>query len=342
MTARKIISAILIGLFVYVASPLLLPLAMGAVFAVLFFPWLKALEKRKVPVPLASAILTIGVSLGLLLPVAILAFMAAKTGLQQLRMWKEAPHATEATLFHQLVEMPWAKKIIDYVTSWFPIGVEELATATQDLASSIGLKIADLLAALFTQLPSMAMGLAITVLSIFFFLADGKRLLSFIRENSVLSKRHTDKLFAAFAGMCRSVVLATVVSGFIQAIIYSLAVFFVGAKNAPLIGFLVFLASFIPLIGSFPLTIGVAVQQFFIGNRTAGTVLLIMAIITSLSDNVVRPLVLKGGAQLHPLLAFVAAFGGLQVLGFSGVFLGPIIAGLFVVTIKNLIHGDVD
>ena len=43
------------------------------------------------------------------------------------------------------------------------------------------------------------------------------------------------------------------------------------------------------------------------------------------------PIVLKGGANLHPLIAIVALFGGLQVFGFAGVFIGPILAGMFFV-----------
>ena len=56
----------------------------------------------------------------------------------------------------------------------------------------------------------------------------------------------------------------------------------------------------------------------------------------ALVDSLVRPIFLRGSTNLHPLLAFVAAFGGLQVFGFMGVFLGPIIAGLFVAMVQVL------
>jgi predicted PurR-regulated permease PerM len=49
---------------------------------------------------------------------------------------------------------------------------------------------------------------------------------------------------------------------------------------------------------------------------------------------------LRGSTNLHPLVAFVAAFGGLQTFGFPGVFLGPIIAGLFITTVKVLLTDD--
>jgi predicted PurR-regulated permease PerM len=51
--------------------------------------------------------------------------------------------------------------------------------------------------------------------------------------------------------------------------------------------------------------------------------------VVGISDNIVRPYVLKGGAELHPLIGFVAAFGALDAIGFYGLFIGPVVAGLF-------------
>jgi predicted PurR-regulated permease PerM len=76
------------------------------------------------------------------------------------------------------------------------------------------------------------------------------------------------------------------------------------------------------------------------GHTAVGVVLLITAIVVSIVDNVVRPAFLKGTANLHPLLAFVAAFGGLQMIGFSGIFLGPIVAAVFVITVHILTSDD--
>jgi predicted PurR-regulated permease PerM len=136
--------------------------------------------------------------------------------------------------------------------------------------------------------------------------------------------------------MCRSVILATVISGAAQAVIFVVACVACGVDNALLLGFLVLLASFVPLIGSAPITFGTAIHQFILGHQTVGILLVLVAIIVATVDNFIRPMVLKGAGNLHPLLAFIAAFGGLQTFGFLGVFLGPIIAGLFVVTVENL------
>lgn len=334
--SRIVVSLLIVALFVYVASPLLLPLAMGAVFAVLFFPLFELLERWKVSRAFASAMVTLSVTLLVILPAAALIFLGARAGLKQFRIWREAPIETEAGFAESLVNAPPVRGFLERVAGVFPIQMEELVYTVEDLIKGVGLKIGDVLAQLVTQLPGMTMGLAIMVISIYFFLYDGRRVAAFVRKNSVFRADETERLIHSFAAMCRSVMLATVASGFAQSIIFGLACVAVGLNAATLIGFVVFLASFIPLVGAAPVTFGVAIYQLVIADQTTGIILLVAAAVTSMVDNLIRPLVLRGAGNLHPLLAFVAAFGGLQILGFVGVFLGPIIAALFVVTVDNL------
>jgi predicted PurR-regulated permease PerM len=191
-----------------------------------------------------------------------------------------------------------------------------------------------------SQLPVLAAGMVVMVMSIYFLLADGPRLLAFVREKTTLPKRQLDRLINAFATMCRSVILASVVSGVIQSVLFGVAAAFVGTLNGLVVGFMVFISSFIPLIGTAPVTVGAALHQFVTGQNVAGVTFLIFALVVAVVDNFVRPMIYKGSGDLHPLLGFIAAFGGLFVLGFSGVFLGPVVAGLFVVTVEQLLRGD--
>ncbi len=186
----------------------------------------------------------------------------------------------------------------------------------------------------------MVMTLAVMVLSIYFFLVDGRRLVLFLKRNSFFPPAKTDRLVRVVGGACRSVILATVVSGFAQALVEVLGCLLTRTANVPLIGSLVFAASFIPVVGSAPVTFGVAIQQLFLGRTGAGIGLLVTAIGVIAADNTIRPWFLKGSVNLHPLLAFVSALGGLQVFGFLGVFIGPILAALFVLSIEMMTTAD--
>ena len=186
----------------------------------------------------------------------------------------------------------------------------------------------------------MLIAITVVVVSVYFFLIDGRKLVHFFRRNSVFSAKQTDHLFAALAGTCRSVILASVVSGAVQAIVEVIFCLSTGVPNAALIGIFVFLASFVPVIGGAPITLGVALHAFLLEQTGAGITLLIGAAVVMVLDNFIRPIFLKGSTNLHPLMAFVAAFGGLQMLGFSGVFLGPIVAAMFVATLQLLVHDN--
>ena len=47
-------------------------------------------------------------------------------------------------------------------------------------------------------------------------------------------------------------------------------------------------------------------------------------------DHIVRPLFMRGSTNIHPLLVFLAAFGGLAWMGIPGALVGPVIVAFFV------------
>jgi predicted PurR-regulated permease PerM len=60
------------------------------------------------------------------------------------------------------------------------------------------------------------------------------------------------------------------------------------------------------------------------------------SVIVSTADNIVRPLVIGSRVELHPLLLLFALLGGLQVFGFIGIFIGPLIISLIAVLTSML------
>jgi predicted PurR-regulated permease PerM len=56
-----------------------------------------------------------------------------------------------------------------------------------------------------------------------------------------------------------------------------------------------------------------------------GTFLLVWALVVGLMDNVLRPLLIKRGADLPLLLIFAGVIGGLVAFGIVGIFVGPVV-----------------
>ena len=59
-----------------------------------------------------------------------------------------------------------------------------------------------------------------------------------------------------------------------------------------------------------------------------------MGLLTGLVDNVVRALILRGRSKMHPLVSLVAIFGGIEMFGLLGIFLGPILAAVLIALLQ--------
>ena len=74
------------------------------------------------------------------------------------------------------------------------------------------------------------------------------------------------------------------------------------------------------------MTAGATLYLFATGHPGGGIVMGVAGVLIGLSDNIVRPWAQGSQDNMHPLVALLAIFGGLEVLGFSGVFIGPVVA----------------
>jgi predicted PurR-regulated permease PerM len=54
------------------------------------------------------------------------------------------------------------------------------------------------------------------------------------------------------------------------------------------------------------------------------------ALVVGTADNVLRPLLISGRADVPTLAVFICVIGGLSAFGFIGLFIGPIVLGLLI------------
>ena len=188
---------------------------------------------------------------------------------------------------------------------------------------------------MFQRVGSIIVSCLIFVISLYYFLADGNELLEASEELIPVNVQHLREILNEFAKVVRSVVLATMLAALAQGLTLSLMLFFLGFGNFFIYSIIAILCALIPFVGTtiiwIPCTIALAAQ----GNYTSAVVLAVWgAGVVGTMDNVIRAYILNSDAKLHPLLAFVAILGGLQVLGLWGVFIAPIIASCLHALIK--------
>lgn len=336
---KWVVGGILALALLYILGPFILPIAMGAILAALLGPLYERLLKLKVPGAAAGILVTLGAGVLFVLPIALSIFLVARTVIVEVSAMTTSPTQFSSRGFvPDLLNLPVFSGPLSWLERKFSLETASVSHSIEQLLQSTAIKAAALLGEFLKQIPSLTLYALLVILSLYFFLIDRNEISRFIDRNSFFSAPETGRLKDAFVGLSRSVVLASVAAGLIQAIVMMIFGLALSLDNTLMIAMLVFLASFIPLVGSSPVTVGVTIIQFIQGETSTAIALGVAALIVALVDNIVRPMILKGAGRLHPLLAFLAAMGGIQAMGFWGVFLGPVIAGLFVVTAEILLE----
>ena len=220
---------------------------------------------------------------------------------------------------------------IQKASRFFPVSQDEIMKAINRLTSAVGLFVAGFAQDILGSLPGIFVSNFIILITLFFLLKDGPKAVQFFRNNSIFGLRETDHLIHAVASLCYGSLVATLITSLIQGGMVAVAALITNVPNTPLIFMVAFFFSFFPLFGTLPVTVTLALVKFFHGDIFGGVTFLITIGAIVIADNLVRPYVLKGGTELHPLIAFIAAFGALDVIGFYGLFIGPVVAGLFFV-----------
>ncbi|TFB23326.1 sporulation integral membrane protein YtvI [Filobacillus milosensis] len=132
--------------------------------------------------------------------------------------------------------------------------------------------------------------------------------------------------------------LSYVLLGFLKAqFLVSLIIFTVSLiglllitpEVALIMSIIIWLVDLIPIIGSIIILGPWALYMFFTGDIVLGTKLSVLAIILLTIRRTIEPKVMGHHIGLQPLPTLIGMFLGLQLIGFLGFFLGPLVVILF-------------
>lgn len=122
----------------------------------------------------------------------------------------------------------------------------------------------------------------------------------------------------------RGVAMGVVVTAFVQTLVGGIGLMLAGVPFATLLLLVMFLAAVAQVGAALVLAIPVA-WLYWSGATGWGTFLLVVTIVVATLDNVLRPILIKKGADLPLLLIFVGVIGGLVAFGLIGIFIGPVV-----------------
>jgi len=122
----------------------------------------------------------------------------------------------------------------------------------------------------------------------------------------------------------RGVALGVVVTALVQSALAGLGLAVAGVPFAAMLTGVCFILC-IAQVGPIPVLIGAVIWEFSTGHPAWGTALLVWSVLTGALDNILRPALIKRGADLPLLLIFAGVIGGLLGFGIIGLFVGPVL-----------------
>lgn len=173
---------------------------------------------------------------------------------------------------------------------------------------------------------SLLFGLSIMLIAVYYFLVDGHSMIQSIGKLLPLAGDHQRTLLRDFVDVSRAVAAATLLSALCQGLLAGIGFYFAGVPSVALLTFITVLASLVPFIGAAIIWVPACLWLYWFkdGGALPAILLAVYCIaVVSMVDNLVKPLVLRGKTNLHPLLALLSVLGGVQAIGAIGLFVGP-------------------
>lgn len=154
-----------------------------------------------------------------------------------------------------------------------------------------------------------------------------------------LAGRQGEEAAVLAAKAVRGVVLGVVVTALVQATLGGVGLFVTGVPAASLLAAVMLLLSLAQL-GPLPVLVPSVIWLYWSGRPGAGTVLLVFSVVAGTTDNIIRPFLIRKGADLPLLLIFSGVVGGLIAFGVVGLFIGPVVLAVTYTLLRDWVTGD--
>ena len=139
----------------------------------------------------------------------------------------------------------------------------------------------------------------------------------------------------------RGVALGVVVTALIQSVVGGIGLAIAGI---PFVGVLtaVMFALCIAQLGPLLVLLGATAWAFYALGTGWGVFLLVWSAVVGLMDNVIRPVLIRRGADLPLLLIFAGVIGGMIAFGIVGIFIGPVILAVAYTLLDDWVSASPD
>ena len=187
-------------------------------------------------------------------------------------------------------------------------------------------------------IPKFLLHAFVTLFLFFYFLRDGERLVQDIKSLIPLNERQKEHVVNEFKNVTYAIVYGLILVGLIIGGLATLGFYIFKISNPILWGLITILVSVLPGIGNWIVWFPAGVIKIIQGDLFNGIGLLIYGFIfISGVEAILKPRFIGKKSKIHPALIVLGVFGGIQLLGFIGLFFGPLILVIFITFLKSIL-----
>jgi predicted PurR-regulated permease PerM len=342
MASDQVARRVFIGLIIFsllLMALIVRPFAKGFFLAAVLAGTLYGLHERLTRVVrgrayLSAGVLTFGVIVALLVPLTgFTAFLITEIA-DGVRFVQETLRQEGVEGLMERIPGP-VRNLADKVMERLQVQELQLDEKLQEQVSSTGGSAAKAVTGVVAATGSFAFQTIMMLIAFFFLLVDGKRLVEWGESVSPLRRGQTSELLREFRLVAIAVLVSSLATAGVQTVA-ALVGYLIARVPVPFFfAAVTFFLALIPAIGAAVVCFAAAGLLLITGHQWMALFLAIWGVVVvGLVDNVVKPLLVKRGLDMHGAIIFFSLLGGLSVFGTVGLLLGPLIVAFFLAVLR--------
>ena len=210
-----------------------------------------------------------------------------------------------------------------------PFGTTLTVDRVSDLLGTLGLRIGGFFykqgVSLAGHLVRFVFGFIFWVVIVYYLLVDGRLLGRWVEDTLPLPVDEQRMVAGRFMDMASSLVVGNGAAAVIQGVAGAIAFSALGLHGAILWGVVMAILAFIPVVGISLIFIPFTIILLFAGETARAVMLFVpLAVVATVVEYWLKPLLVGRRAQMHTLLVFLSLIGGAMAFGAVGLLLGPL------------------
>jgi predicted PurR-regulated permease PerM len=309
-----------------IVEPFLMPLAWAAVLAIVAFPVYERLSRR-MRAGRAAALTTLGVTFVVIVPTVALLVAFVREAL-------EIAASLQGALTDE--RLAWVESTWDGVGKRFPLAAGvDLAAAGSNALRQIAAFVVGRSGSIAQNIAGVLFSLALALFATFFLLRDNNEIMAAVRQLLPMAEDKREVLISRTRDLIWAGVLSSMAVAGLQGVLGGIAFAIVGIDGPVFWGVVMGFLCLLPF-GAGVVWLPAAIMLAVGGHTTRAVILVVLGVgAVSTADNIVRPMLLSGKAQMNALVILISLLGGMSVFGLLGLVIGPVI----VVTALSLVTG---